>query len=135
MEKGLYENCMKRLCEFLFKDSSEHFLNTLGKKMQHTQISNVCGRGASSFVLGPVGKTTGGAKHMFKYYPEEEDSSRRWSVVGAVKLKVSHTEVENAMCTFVFIGGSVARRSPQAIEERKANGKGRDWQKSSGSRR
>ena len=102
--------------------------------MPHTQISNVCGRGASFFVLGPVGKTTGEAKHMFTFHPEEEDSSISWPVVGAVKLKVSHTEIENTRCTFVFVGGSIARRPPHAFEKRKVAetknaGKGRHWQK------
>ena len=74
--RELHEKTVRVL---VFKDSSEHFLNALGEKMQHTQIPNVCGRVASLFVLGAVDKTSGEATHMFTYHPEE-DSSRggRW---------------------------------------------------------
>jgi len=102
--------------------------------MQHTQISNVCGRGASFFVLGPVAKTTGPKKNMFTMYPEGKGWSSKWPELGEVKLKVSHTQDENTEKTFVYVGSKTCRRSPQAVVKRKAaeskrSGKGGKWQK------
>ena len=106
----------------------------LRAKMQHTQIANVCGRGTSFFVLGPVAKTTGPPNKMFTMHPDGKDWSSKWPELGEVKLKVSHTQDENTEKTLVYVGSKTCRRSPQAVVKRKASeskrsGKGGKWQK------
>ena len=108
----------------VFKDSAEHFREALRQKMQNTQISNVCGRGPSFFVLGPVdgvsAKDPARRKNMFTFHTGEGlDMTSNWSSIGLVKLKDSHTEIEKTKCTFVFVGSSTPRRSPAKFLERK----------------
>ena len=103
-----------------FKDSAECFQEALRKKMQNTQISNVCGRGPSFFVLGPVQSVGDRHKKMWTYRPDDGmDSSMKWPSIGMVKLKLSHTEIEQTKSTFVFIGSLTPRRSSQSMIHRK----------------
>jgi hypothetical protein len=109
----------------VFKDSAEQFREALRQKTSSTQISNVCGRAPSFFVLGPVdgvwAKDKRQSRNMFSIYtPEDkEDMTRKWSSIGLMKLKDSHTEIEKTKCTFVFVGSETSRRSPQKFLERK----------------
>ena len=109
----------------VFKDSAEEFREALRQKIVSTQISDVCGRGPSFFVLGPVdgvrAKDETKLKNMFTIYPAEGrmDMSSKWSSIGLMKLKDSHTEVEKTTCTFVFVGSETSRRSQAKYFERK----------------
>ena len=116
----------------VFKDSAEDFWVALGQKMQNTQISNVCGRGPSFFVLGPVDgvRASDPAKprNMFTIYPEGvPDLTLKWGKIGLVKLKESHTEIEKTTCTFVFVGSETSRRSPQGYFKRQVAAEDRRW--------
>ena len=105
----------------VFKDSHEHFNNTLCEKMQNTQFVKVCGPQPSFYVLGPVQKVTADWKNMFTYTIwETGDSSSKWPMIGEVKLKPPLTPVAHATCTFVIVGSSQGRRSEVAWKRRAA---------------
>jgi hypothetical protein len=109
----------------VYKDSSDDFRETLRQRIVSTQISEVCGRGPSFFVLGPCGGVWGKdartLRKMFTYYPPEGsmDMSSKWASLGMLKLKDSHTQVEKTTCTFVFLGSETSRRSQAKYFERK----------------
>ena len=109
----------------VFKDSAEQFLEALRQRMQSTQISNVCGRGPSFFVLGPVdgvwAKESTKLKNMFTIYAAEDgvDMTSKWSSFGLMKLKDSRYKIEKTTCTFVFVGSETSRRSPATFLKRK----------------
>jgi len=109
----------------VFKDSAEQFREAMRHRMQNTQISNVCGRGPSFFLLGPVGdvmaNTRSKLKNIFTIYAAEDgvDMTSKWSSIGVMKLKDSHTEIEKTTCTFVFAGSETSRRSPATLLARK----------------
>ena len=109
----------------VFKDSAEHFRNTLNEKMTNTQIAKVCGPVPSFFVLGHVQKMKGDPQKVFTYYlAVAGDASEKWPVIGEVKLKppvkLKHQVIANSTCTFVIVGGSPCRRSQGAFERRQA---------------
>ena len=85
--------------------------------MKSTHISNVCGRGPSFFVLGPLdsvqSKDPTKRKNMFTIHTAEGnmDMSSKWASIGVMKLKDSHTEIEKTTCTWVFVGSETSRRS------------------------
>ena len=89
--------------------------------MQHTQIQNVCGLGASFFVLGPVGRTVGEAEKFRTFRPVGEDLSLGWPELGEVKLKQSLHGEANATKTLVFLGSKESRRKPKQYASRKTN--------------
>ena len=126
----------------MFKDSAEQFREALRQRMKSTQISNVCGRGPSFFVLGPLDgvwvSDKAKLKNMFTINTPEDkvDMTSKWSSFGVMKLKDSHTEIEKTTCTFVFVGSETSRRSPAKQLERKeaekrrwkaGKGGGRKW--------
>ena len=127
----------------VYKDSSDEFRETLRQRIVSTQISEVCGRGPSFFVLGPCdgvrGKERRTAKKMLTYYPAEGtmDMSSKWPSLGTLKLKECHTTVVGSTCTFCFLGSETSRRSEAKAMERKVkrddkwwSGRGSGWKQS-----
>ena len=125
----------------VYKDSSDAFRETLRQRIVSTQISEVCGRGPSFFVLGPCDSVWGTDGRMvskiFTYYPPEgsKDMSSKWPSLGTLKLKESHTTVVGSTCTYCFLGSERSRRSEAKIMERKVkndkkwwSGRGSGWQ-------
>jgi len=128
--EGLWSDVVNRLIDtsvrvVVFKDSAKHFRNALGQTVGHTQISNMCGSGPSFFLLGPVAslwcKDQGEHENIVEVHPpgDNEDMAAKWATFGILKLKVSHTNIEKTMSTYVFCGSEKSRRSPAKVLERK----------------
>ena len=143
--QGLWNDVVNELIDksvrvVVFKDSAEHFRNALGQKVGHTQISNMCGSGPSFFLLGPVAslwcKDQGEQKNIVTVHPpgDNEDMAAKWATFGILKLKVSHTVIENTMSTFVFFGSEKSRRSPAKVLERKVAAQ-RKWKGGKGGKK
>ena len=125
----LYENTVRVL---VFKDSAEQFREALQKKMQHTRVSNVCGRGPSFFVLGPLDNVVFESRQQVKKFftldPTKEDTTKKWASISSLKLKKCNTPFEKSTRTFVFLGSEASRRSGPKHAEREKKARDR-WRK------
>ena len=81
--------------------------------------------GLPSSYLGPLDSVwvseTAKLKNVFIINTPEDkvDMTSKWSPFGVLKLKDSHTAIENTTSTFVFVGSETSRRSPPALLKRK----------------
>ena len=117
---AFWKGCVDDLCKLsvrvlVFKDSAETFREVLHKKMQHTQVSDVCGRKPSFFVLGPLDRVL---SQQAKQFYTSCDPTSNWGSISSLKLKQCKTTFEKSTRTLVFLGSDVTRRSWQKRAER-----------------
>ena len=117
---AFWKNCVDELYTLsarvlVFKDSAPTFREVLHKKMQHTQVSDVCGRMPSFFVLGPLDRVL---SQQAKQFYTSCDPTRKWGSISSLKLKQCKTKFEKSTRTLVFLGSEVSRRSGQKIADR-----------------
>ena len=54
-----------------------------------------------------------------------KDSTSRWPVLQELKVKHPKTQDQKSICTFVFLGAGVTRRSEKSLVERRPMAKAR----------
>ena len=113
------ELLLKTVRVVAYKDSADGFLNMLRDKCKHVQVSNMCGRQASLFVLGPIGKTKPQFhKNLCSYNVTETDRTERWTKIQEVKLKMMQQREACAISTVVILGSNQGRRGVEGLERR-----------------
>ena len=93
----------------------------LQAKCKNLQVSNMCGRQPSFFVLGPVGQTSPKYhKNLFTFNAAETDRTIRWTKIEEVKLKTLEQREACALSTVVVLGSKQARRGVEGLAKRHA---------------